>query len=266
MAVRAAHGNTVFLYSYGMPPLPLHPDVWWADQVGPADWPTVPTGWPALDAALPGQGWPLGSLIECALEPDALPWRLLLPALRAAAAQGPLVLIGLPLEPNVHAWVAQGVTPRRWVRVQTAADQDALWSAEQSLRCPDVALCWVHLRRPSASGMRRLQLAAAAAQRHAAQPGAWPAPWVLATYPRSATLPASVAPLRLEASAGDATGVAVHIRKRRGPPLSTPIWLAQPLPLQRLCDPHPASDAEANPDAPSPPVDRLSAPLRLVRA
>lgn len=237
-------------------------DVWWADQVGPAEQPTVSTGWPSLDAVLPGKGWPLGAVIECALETDALPWRLLLPALQAAAPQGPVVLIGLPLEPNAHAWAAQGVEPRRLLRLQPVGDTDALWAAEQVLRCPDVALCWVHWRRPTVGGVRRLQLAASTARRDGTRPGAWPAPLVLASHDAVLGLPTSAAPLRLAIAAGDARGLAVRIRKRRGPPLAEPVWLDAPLPLRRLLAPlGPEGNA---PHATEHPVDRLPAHLRLV--
>ncbi|MGQ9724877.1 MAG: translesion DNA synthesis-associated protein ImuA [Tepidimonas sp.] len=239
----------------------LRHDVWWADQVGPAEQPTVSTEWPALDAVLPGNGWPLGAVIECALQTDALPWRLLLPALRAAACQGPVVLIGLPLELNAPAWAAQGVDTRRLLRLQPASDADALWAAEQVLRCPDVALCWVHWRRPTAGGMRRLQLAAATARRDGTQPEAWPAPLVLASHDAALGLPASAAPLRLAVAAGDVYGLAVRIRKRRGPPLAEPVWLDAPLPLHRLLAPlGPKGNA---PHATEHPVDRLPAHLRL---
>ena len=255
------------MYSIGMPlPLP-RPDVWWADQLAPSEQPTTPTGWPALDAALPGRGWPLGALIECAVAPEALPWRLLQPALRAAAAQGPIVLIGLPLEPHAAAWAAQGVEPSRLLRVHTHTGADALWAAEQVLRCPDSAVCWVHARQPTVAWMRRLQLAAAAARRDTTRPGAWPAPLVLASVEDTRALPASAAALRLVVEPGDADGLRVHVRKRRGPPLSHPIWLDAPLPLRRLLSAPDALCASPNTRHVAPcPVDRLPAQQPLACA
>ncbi|MCX7663113.1 MAG: hypothetical protein N2Z61_05125 [Tepidimonas fonticaldi] len=245
-----------------MAPNPLRHDIWWADQMAPVTLATHTTGWAALDAVLPGGGWPLGAVIECALDADTLPWRLLLPALQTAAQQGPLVLIGLPLEPNAHAWAAQGVAPERLLRLQPAGDADALWAAEQALRCPDVSLCWVHWQRPTAGLVRRLQRAASTAQCDGTRPGAWPAPLVLASHDRAHGLPASAAPLRLDLGAGDADGLTVHIRKRRGPPLAQPVRLRAPLPLRGLLPPSLPEDP--TPDATERPVDRLPARLRLV--
>ena len=252
--------DTVFMYSIGMLlPLP-RPDVWWADQLAPSEQPTTPTGWLALDTALPGRGWPLGALVECAVTPGTLPWRLLQPVLQAAAAQGPIVLIGLPLEPHTPAWAAQGVAPSRLLRVHTHADADALWAAEQVLHCPDVAVCWVHARQPTVAWMRRLQLAAAAARRDATRPGAWPAPLVLASVEAAHALPASAAPLRLSVEPGDADGLRIHVRKRRGPPVPHPIWLNAPLPLRRLLPVPDAHSIQPNTPHVAPcSVDRLPA-------
>lgn len=252
--------NTVFLYSIGMSlPLP-RTDVWWADQVASAAQPVIPTGWATLDAALPGGGWPLGTMIECAVpSAHALPWRLWQPALRAAAAQGPVVLIGLPLLPHAGVWAAHGITPERLLRLAPENDTQALWAAEQVLRCPDVAVCWVHWQRPTGAAMRRLQLAATASRRDATRPGAWPAPLVLASLDVARALATSAATLRLELQGSDIDGVTLHIRKRRGPPLSGPLRLRAPLPLQRLC-PTTGDDT----DAPDTPVVRVPERLRLV--
>lgn len=240
-------------------PLP-RTDVWWADQVAPADQPVTSTGWPALDAALPGGGWPLGAVVECAVpSAHALPWRLWQPALRAAAAQGPVVLIGLPLLPHAAVWAAHGIAPERLLRLAPDDDAQALWAAEQVLRCPDVAACWVHWRRPTGAVMRRLQLAAATSRRDATRPDAWPAPLVLASLDATRALATSAATLRLEVVDSDADGVTLHIRKRRGPPLPGPLRLYAPLPLRRLCP-----DAGADTDAPDTPVVRVPERLRLV--
>lgn len=245
-------------------PLP-RTDVWWADQVAPADQPVTPTGWPALDAALPGGGWPLGAVVECTVpSAHALPWRLWQPALRAAAAQGPVVLIGLPLLPHAAVWAAHGIAPERLLRLTPDDDAQALWAAEQVLRCPDVAACWVHWRRPTGAAMRRLQLAAAASRRDATRPGAWPAPLVLASLDATRGLATSAAVLRLELLDSDADGVTVHVHKRRGPPLPGPLRLRAPLPLTRLTHPCADDDEKQNTDAPDTPVVRVPERLRLV--
>jgi hypothetical protein len=58
--------------------------IWRARSAAGAAGAVVPSGWPRLDAQLPGGGWPLGTLIELLLaEPGVGELRLLLPALRA---------------------------------------------------------------------------------------------------------------------------------------------------------------------------------------
>ncbi len=62
--------------------------VWHADELGLADAQVVATGHDALDAELPGGGWPVGAMTELLqAAPEAHVWRLLLPAL-AQAVQG----------------------------------------------------------------------------------------------------------------------------------------------------------------------------------
>lgn len=220
-------------------PIALHPAVWRADQLGQAAHSTVSSGWPALDAALPGGGWPLGSAIELLANAEMLPWRLLQPALQTASQQGPVVLIGLPLEPNVHAWAAHGIAPQRLLRILPRDDGEALWAAEQVLRCPDTAACWLFLQRPHTAGIQRLQCAASAARRDSSVPGAWPAPLVCCSTDAAHALPACAATLRLQLEGHDTAGLRVRIRKRRGPPLLQPIHIHAPLPIHALLSPGP---------------------------
>ena len=58
--------------------------VWRADELARNVGATRPTGHAALDAVLPGGGWPVGALVEV-LQPQAGQgeWRLLAPALGA---------------------------------------------------------------------------------------------------------------------------------------------------------------------------------------
>ena len=62
--------------------------LWRADQLDSTPMPTCPSGHAALDAQLPGGGWPLGWLTELLLaEPGQGEWRLLAPVL-ARLTQG----------------------------------------------------------------------------------------------------------------------------------------------------------------------------------
>ena len=88
--------------------------VWSADTLGGAPGATLASGYPALDAVLPGAGWPLDALSEV-LQPPGLhgEWRLLLPVLLRLqqTGSGALVLVGPPHVPFGPALQAQGPTP-----------------------------------------------------------------------------------------------------------------------------------------------------------
>lgn len=206
-----------------------HPDVWRADALAGWRQPVAASGWDALDAVLPGGGWPLGALVELVTAAAALPWRLLLPALRAASAQGQVALVGLPLQPNAAAWAAHGIAPQRLWQVQTQALHETLWCAEQLLACPELALCWLHAPHLDMAASRRLQQAASAARRGAALEGGdgWPAPLVVLSRPLPSS-GTSAAPLRLQVAPDGPAALAVQVLKRRGPPLARTLRLPAP--------------------------------------
>ncbi|MDQ7955124.1 MAG: translesion DNA synthesis-associated protein ImuA [Rhodocyclaceae bacterium] len=201
--------------------LPAEAGVWRADELGAADAPALPTGHPALDAQLPGGGWPVGALTEVLqAAPDAHVWSLLLPALAQAVARhprarAPVVLIGAPHEPFGRALAAAGVPVEAllWVRAEAASAR--LWSCEQALRCADVAAVLAWLPQARVGELRRLQLAAA---RHEGL--------LFVFRPVSAAQGASPARLRLQVErTAEPGGMDVHILKRRGPPLAAPVTL-----------------------------------------
>ena len=68
----------------GVAELLRHPALWRGDDAGAPD--TIPTGFHALDARLPGGGWPLATLIELLVPAAGVgEIRLLLPALKRLA-------------------------------------------------------------------------------------------------------------------------------------------------------------------------------------
>ena len=201
------------------------------------------SGYPALDAELPGGGWPLGAMVEL-LQPDATQhvWQLLVPALARQIQAGPqaVVLVGAPATPFGPGLAARGLDPQRLLCVQAEGLAQRLWVAEQALRCADVAavLVWLPCTGSARAGsadlpmqLRRLQIAVP------------PQGLLFALRPLAAQAQASCARLRLSVQAsgvagGLAGGVAdrlqVHILKRRGPPPLLPVELP-PYP-QRLAD------------------------------
>ena len=216
------------------PLLRLNDAVWRADALAGTPVRVQATGERALDAELPGGGWPVGALIEI-LQPAGVhsEWRLLLPAL-ARCGSGAVVLVGSPWVPFAPSLAAQGLQPQRllWVKAQSMAQR--LWSAEQSMRCADVdaALVWLSCAVRS-DQLRRLQMAAAEHSK-----------LLFVMRPSQAQTQASPAVLRVHLSvkhgnelpdnAGQES-LELLLLKRRGPPRAQPLQLlarSGPLALQ----------------------------------
>ncbi len=120
-----------------------------------------PTGWPALDAALPQQGWPPGALTEILLRADGVgELALVLPTVARLTQSGATVaLVAPPYIPYAPAWQEAGVDLLH-LEIVTASPRDALWAFEQCLRSGSCAavLGWPsHADQPA---LRRLQVAA----------------------------------------------------------------------------------------------------------
>jgi cell division inhibitor SulA/protein ImuA len=178
--------------------------------------PSVPTGFPALDAELPGGGWPTGCLTECLPAHEGIgELRLLGPALAALSRAGRrLAWIAPPHLPYAPALAAAGIALPQLLIVRTAAARDALWAAEQALAS---AACGAVLLWPGAvkyAELRRLQLAAEKARALTA----------LFRSPHAAD-EASPAALRLGLHTA-AGGLAVRILKRRGAVCAHPVIVA----------------------------------------
>ena len=137
-----------------------HPAIWRGRSAARAE--AIPTGYAALDASLPGKGWPRTGLIEVLVPRFGVgELNLVLPAL-AALTRRPAarwcVWISPPLEPYAPALAAHGVALER---VLVARAPEALWAFEQTLGsgAGDVVLAWA-TKSPHAREIRRLQLAA----------------------------------------------------------------------------------------------------------
>ena len=197
--------------------------LWRADQLAAAasDVPTRPTGFAALDAELPGGGWPGAGLIELLQQtPGHGELRLLAPSLAATTA--PLLWVGPPLQP--YAPAVSNLAPERWVIVDTERPPDAAWAAEQALRAGVLAaVLWWQGREPvAAATLRRLHLAATE--------GRTP---LFGFRPLSVRSQSSPAPLRLVLELQAHGRLGVDVFKRRGPPLAAPLVLDLPGPVRR---------------------------------
>lgn len=210
--------------------VPERPDVWQGDRLSVSESPAWPTGHAALDACLPGGGWPAAGLVELLQARSALhDWQLLLPALAGLTATapaaspfctgpaGPVVLIGAPPDcvPFVPSLAAQGLPPERLLWIDTAEEAARLWAGEQALRCAEVPAVLAWLPRVRADALRRLHLAAL----DNAKP-------LFVFRPAGARHEASAAPLRLWLDGREPGRLEVEVLKRRGPPLARPVSLA----------------------------------------
>lgn len=259
----------------------LESRLWQASSLSRSADPAWPSGFAALDAELPGGGWPRRAVTELlTAQPGVLEWRLLAPGLkgwwdaqalppaapgrrRQAAAPGmrSLLLINPPHTPHLPGLQALGLPPAAliWVSATTPAQQ--LWATEEAIRAGIAVLAWLPEARPEQ--IRRLQVSALASD----------APAFL-VRPEHAGRQSSAAPLRLVVQPGEVWQLAVHLLKRRGPAHEG--WLTLPAvpgavePLltaaRRKPLPAPAPQPEPVPEpAPvSPPTERPHALARPV--
>lgn len=203
------------------PPLAI-PGVWRAADLAPHR-ATTPTGFQALDKALPGNGWPQASLTAVHSPRPGLEWRLLDSALQAASGHGVVLLVAPPHRPHLGALVAMGVhMPNLWW-VEAPQTHEMAWVVERALRCTHLAavLFWPTAAWPRAT-WQRLQQACALAT-------ATPPPLVFALCHSRATLHQSRAPLQLALTSLGAAGLQVAVVKKAGPPLAHPLVLHAPL-------------------------------------
>lgn len=154
----------------------------------------ISSGWPMLDALLPGGGWPLGSLIEVGIAaPGSGECALFFPlwrnrdtpakntvATNTIAAKGrtatralarnasatsipAIALIDPPFLPYAPGWLHAGIALSRIWWISASSERQRLWAAEQSLRSGVCAAVLLWPQNIDANALRRLQLAAESA-------------------------------------------------------------------------------------------------------
>lgn len=234
--------------------------LWRADELGSPVATTLPSGFEALDAVLPGGGWPGHGVTEL-LSPQSgtLEWRLLGPVLRQVGEAGrSVVLIGPPRPPHPPGLRLCGINDRQLVWVQADTPAERLWAAEQLVRANacGALIAWLPQVRPEQ--LRRLQVLAAGCA----------AP-VFLCRPASAARESSAAPLRLIARTGADWELLVDVLKRKGPPLEATLRLPSvPGGLQAILTPrlHKPSALLAQPVALPVSVSSTEADHALVSA
>jgi protein ImuA len=205
-------------------PETLHPALWLAHQLGRTGAQSVSSGFPALDAELPGGGWPRRALTELLLPNAGIgEIRLLAPSLVAAQRAGRLVMIfDPPAALSAEALARLGFDVDELLVVNTRArvvpGSDSLWALEQALKSGHVGaiLAWLPPRLRG-ERLRRLQLAA-----HNHDGAAFVMRETVAAGRPTAS------PLRLALQAGGVDRLQVRILKRRGPPRESPLRLDLP--------------------------------------
>jgi protein ImuA len=252
--------------------------LWRGSSLGAAADPAVPSGFAALDAELPGGGWPLRAVTELLTpQPGVLEWRLLAPALRgwwagqalpspaavpgrrlrpATATLRPLLLINPPHRPHLPGLQALGLPPSALIWVSAATPAQQLWAAEQAIKSRVAVLAWLPEARPEQ--IRRLQVGALSSDVPA-----------FLVRPQRVGQQSSAAPLRLLVKPGEGWTLDVHLLKRRGPAHEG--WLTLPAvpgaiePLLTAARRHAVPAPPPAPTLVSPPTERADALARAVQ-
>lgn len=189
-------------------PSAIQAAIWRGHEIGAIVTNIVSSGFDALDAELPGGGWPCQSLTELLqAQPAVLEWRLLAPALRATAAKGQtIVIVSPPNRPHVPGLQQLGLDERQLIWIDAGTPSHQLWSVEQLLKANacGALVAWLNHVRPD--HMLRLQVCSQRFEGVA-----------FICRPEVARHQASAAPLRVQASLGQDWRLRVHVLKRRGP-------------------------------------------------
>lgn len=202
-------------FDVGQLPNSISNAIWRGTEVGQASQAVVSSGFQALDAQLPGGGWPCNSLTELLQpQPSLCEWRLLSPALASLVASGGrILLVGPPKRPHAPGLLKLGITEKNlvWIAADTPAER--LWTTEQLVKANPrggTILSWLPQARTEQ--LRRLQVHAQSCD----------CP-VFLFRPEAAQLDASPAPLRVLASLGIDWQLQVQILKRKGALIDGPI-------------------------------------------
>ncbi|SFC33700.1 protein ImuA [Polaromonas sp. OV174] len=181
--------------------------VWRGTEIGRAEQAVVSSGFPALDAQLPGGGWPCQSLTELLqAQPALCEWRLLAPSLAQLVGDGgQILLVGPPKRPHASGLAQLGLHEKNLVWLAADTPSERLWTTEQLVKANPRGAVLAWLPQARAEQLRRLQVHAQACD----------CP-VFLFRPEQAQRDASPAPLRVLASLGLDWQLHVQILKRKG--------------------------------------------------
>ncbi len=202
--------------NHALAALLAHPAIWRGDDCAPEP-AALPSGFAALDAALPGRGWPQGALTEILLEREGIgELRLTLPALARVQAQGRDVVWIAPPHRALRARARGGGARSRALLRRALPRRRRTRCGPTSRRCarPNAA--------PRSRGSARTTSACCAACRWPRAKAARGA--CCGGVPGSAAAPrrrrcGSASPPRTEGR------LAVRVLKRRGAELAQPVMI-----------------------------------------
>jgi protein ImuA len=202
-----ARGRRTHARSAALPP-EVEAAIWRGSELGSAVQNTLPSGFQALDAQLPGGGWPCQSLTELLQpQPAVAEWRLLGPAIRQVVDQGrQVVVVGPPRMPHLPGLRHAGLDERQFVWIQADTPAERLWVTEQLVKANACGLLVAWLPQARQEQTRRLQVCAQGCD----------AP-VFLCRPMQAEHEPSAAPLRLKLRFDLDWQLQVEILKRKGP-------------------------------------------------
>jgi protein ImuA len=180
-----------------------HPSLWRGRGAAPPE--SLATGYAALDAMLPGGGWPRRGLVEILTSGSGCGeltlWAPLIARCTGADTARWCAFVTPPFEPYAPAWRAQGARLDRLLIVRAP---EPLWALEQSLLSGVCALGFAWPKKINMTELRRLALAS---ERGAAL--------AVLIRPVSAALEHSAAVLRI-ALTRTATRLHLQLLKGRG--------------------------------------------------
>ena len=220
-----------------------HPKVWRGDALAQAPVPGLASGFAALDAALPERGWPRGGLTELLAADSGIgELSLLMPALARLSTDelAWLICVAPPHTLYGPALAEAGVAVSRLLITSTQG-RDTAWACERALETDGVGAVLAWLPEATPAQLRRLHLAAEAAQTA-----------LFAFRPVACATQPSPAPLRLVLSA-EGERLQVRLLKRRGAPCLHPLLLDvhRPAPLRHALVRAPSAPAPARSPAQS---------------
>lgn len=194
-----------------------HPSVWRGEESARTAV-AAPSGFPALDAWLPGGGWPAGALTEIFAATTGIGELSLLMPLCARLTQAGrwVIFVAPPHLPYAPGLAQAGLELSRLLLIEAPAGKDRLWALEQALKSRQCGAALAWLPRVQPNSLRRLQLACEA--------GAGSG---FLFMPEEVSRNASTAALRLRLAANAEGELDIEVLKRRGGMVPRPIRIAR---------------------------------------